>query len=107
MVSCYVILYKIYSITCLLQNAENVEFNEICLAKLDDNTKGNSGSMMLVFYVFLDVSLYVCILYVQGVCMVLMLMVLMLMVLTYSFPRHVYLLFFVHTCYVCVEPVLW
>ena len=102
MVSCYVILYKIYSITRLLQNAENVEFNEICLTKLDDNTKGNSGSMMLVFYVFLDVSLYVCILYVQGVCMVLM-----LMVLTYSFPRHVYLLFFVHTCYVCVEPVLW
>ena len=91
MVSCYVIFYKIYSITRLLQNAENVEFNEICLAKLDDNTKGNIGSMMLVFYVFLDVSLYVCILYVQGVCMVLM-----LMVLTYSFPRHVYLLFCTH-----------
>ena len=32
MVSCYFIFYKIYSITRLLQNAENVEFNEICLA---------------------------------------------------------------------------
>jgi Na+/serine symporter len=43
------------------------------------------GLMILVCYAFLDVSLYVCILYVQGVCMVLR-----LVIPAYRFPRHVY-----------------
>jgi len=38
---------------------------------------------MLVFYAYLDILLYVCILYFQGICMVQM-----LVISAYSFPWH-------------------